>query len=70
MTGPEQQNAQQCEASCDQYVAPKTNGLPDDPNAPGLWKTRCRESCQYMDQLTDSNPGNTFFFDKTTSISY
>ena len=53
MHGLEQQNAQECESSCDTSTEV---GLTFDAQ-----KVVCRESCNRMGELTALNPGNTSF---------
>jgi len=53
MNGPEPQNVQQCESSCDEVTE---HGLSHEAQ-----RAACRESCNRMDELTDANPSKVSF---------
>ena len=53
MHGPEQQNAQECESSCD--------GMPGVGATYDTQREVCSENCNRMDELTALNPGSTSF---------
>ena len=53
MNGPQQQNVEQCEASCDVITA---EGLSHDKH-----RAVCHENCNRMDELTGPLPGTASF---------